>query len=181
MPRRRKCSIERALVLLHLGCCAVSSLSVTRMVGHGTPGELDRRRQADRSAADHQRKRLSVHRVILRSDRSRGTSRRASQNSPPWRRPSWSMPWPMPCDRCHSTGTPSAASPLDGLEQRLRRDQVVLVAVHQQHRRPRLDLGGERFRIGVGRDHQQPGIADDRERRGRRAAVRHAAPSWCPG
>src|SRR5712671_2185306 len=33
MPSRRKCSIERALVLLHLGCCAVSSLSVTRMVG----------------------------------------------------------------------------------------------------------------------------------------------------
>ena len=33
MPSRRKCSIERALVLLHLGCCAVSSFSVTRMVG----------------------------------------------------------------------------------------------------------------------------------------------------
>jgi hypothetical protein len=33
MPSRRKCSIERALVLLHLGCCAVSSLSVTSTVG----------------------------------------------------------------------------------------------------------------------------------------------------
>ena len=31
------------------------------------------------------------------------------------------------------------------LEQRLRRDQVVLVAVDQQHRRPRLDLAGDRF------------------------------------
>src|SRR5258705_1851864 len=35
------------------------------------------------------------------------------RNSPPWRRPSWSMPWPTPSDRCHSTATPSWASPLD--------------------------------------------------------------------
>ena len=33
MPSRRKCSIERALVLLHLGCCVVSSLSLTSMAG----------------------------------------------------------------------------------------------------------------------------------------------------
>src|SRR5690606_32077030 len=33
MPSRRKCSIERALVLLHLGCCAVSSRSFTRIAG----------------------------------------------------------------------------------------------------------------------------------------------------
>src|SRR5712671_6929795 len=33
MPRRRKCSIERALVLLHFGCCAVVRFSVTSTVG----------------------------------------------------------------------------------------------------------------------------------------------------
>ena len=35
---------------------------------------------------------------------------RRARNSPPWRRPSPSMPWPTPADRCHSTGTSSAAS-----------------------------------------------------------------------
>jgi hypothetical protein len=33
IPSRRKCSIERALVLLHLGCCAVCNFSLIRMVG----------------------------------------------------------------------------------------------------------------------------------------------------
>jgi light-regulated signal transduction histidine kinase (bacteriophytochrome) len=33
------------------------------------------------------------------------------RNSPPWRNPSGSMPWPMPYDMCHSTGMPSEASP----------------------------------------------------------------------
>ena len=92
-------------------------------------------------------------------------AKRRARNSPPWRRPSWSMPWPTPADRCHSTETPSAARPCVCLEQRLRRDQVVAVAVDQQHRRPRFDFGREGFRIDVlGRD-QQAGIADDRGRR----------------
>src|SRR5262249_25787183 len=38
MPSRRKCSIERALVLLHFGCLAVSRLSFTRTFG--TPRQL---------------------------------------------------------------------------------------------------------------------------------------------
>src|SRR5262245_4136202 len=33
MPSRRYCSIERALVLLHFGCCVVSFFSVTRIAG----------------------------------------------------------------------------------------------------------------------------------------------------
>src|ERR1700730_8116985 len=45
MPSRRQCSIERALVLLHFGCCAVSRFSVTSTVG--TP------RQASSIAADN--------------------------------------------------------------------------------------------------------------------------------
>jgi hypothetical protein len=38
MPSRRKCSIERALVLLHFGCCAVVRFSVTST--QGTPRQL---------------------------------------------------------------------------------------------------------------------------------------------
>src|SRR5262245_22804953 len=36
---------------------------------------------------------------------------RRARNSPPWRKPSGSMPWPSPADRCHSTGMSSLASP----------------------------------------------------------------------
>src|SRR3981189_3022903 len=72
------------------------------------PVELDRRREADRSAADDQGKGFSADRHY----RAVGCARRRARNSPPWRRPSWSMPWPTPFDICHSTGTSSEASPL---------------------------------------------------------------------
>src|SRR5580704_1727818 len=55
--------------------------------------------------------------------------------------------------------------PLGRLEQRLRRDQVVAVAVHQQHRWPRFDFGGKSLSIDVRWQHQEAGIADDGGRR----------------
>ena len=97
------------------------------------------------------------------------TPKRRARNSPPCRSPSWSMPWPMPCDRCHSTGMSSAARPLRGLEQRLRWNEIVAVAVHQQDRRARLDLGRKFFGVDLRRQYQHAGIADDR--RGRRRAA----------
>ena len=39
--------------------------------------------------------------------------------------------------------------PLRGVEQRLHRDELVLVAVDQQHRRLAADLGGEFVRVDV--------------------------------
>ena len=44
---------------------------------------------------------------------------------------------------------PERGKPWRCLEQRLRRDQIVLVAVDQQHRRARFDLGGEGFEVAV--------------------------------
>src|SRR5499427_6267760 len=73
----------------------------------------------------------------------------------------------VPFDRDAERGEPAG-----GMEQRLRRDEIVAVAVHEQYRRARLDLGRELFRIGIGWERQQSGIADDRERR-RRAAQPH--------
>ncbi len=64
------------------------------------------------------------------------------------------MPWPIPADKCHSAGTPMAASACDTLKQRLRRNEFVLVAVHQQYRGTRLDVRGKRLGIAVRRQHQ---------------------------
>ena len=50
---------------------------------------------------------------------------------------------------------------LRALEQRLRRDQRILVAMHQQHRRAALDLALDRGGFGAFGQHEQPGIADD--------------------
>src|SRR6516225_10530710 len=58
----------------------------------------------------------------------------------------------MPFDRDAERGEPAG-----GMEQCLRRDQIIAVAVHEQYRRTRLDLGRELFRIGVGRERQQSG------------------------
>src|SRR5262249_26038939 len=52
------------------------------------------------------------------------------------------------------------------LEQSLRRNEVVAVAMHQQNRRPRFDLGSEGFgTVEFRRQDEQPGITDDRGRR----------------
>ena len=42
------------------------------------------------------------------------------------------------------------------LEHRLWWDEIVTVAMHEQNRRARLDLGREGFRLEVGRDNQEP-------------------------
>ena len=56
--------------------------------------------------------------------------------------------------------------PLRGVEQRLHRDELVLVAMDQQHRRPRLRISAANVvRVDVLRQHQHAGIADDRRRR----------------
>ena len=73
----------------------------------------------------------------------------------------------MPFDRHADRG-----EALRGLEQRLRRNEVVLVAMHQEHRRARFDLRSEGFDVVVRRQHQKARIADDRRRR-HRAAQSH--------
>src|SRR5262249_3486119 len=124
MPRRRKCSIERALVLLHLGCCAVSSLSVTRTAGTA--------RQLSSIAAADEREGFSVQHPSLGS-RSRACAIAASAR------------------RCQAAGEKLAAvaqsvlidavadavghvpfdrdaergEPARGVEQRLRGDEIV--------------------------------------------------------
>src|SRR5215472_13418830 len=55
------------------------------------------------------------------------------------------------------------------LKQRLRRNEVVAIAVDQQDRRTGFDLGGKLFGIEVRWQHQQSGIAHDRRRRPRAA------------
>src|SRR5262249_12231579 len=68
----------------------------------------------------------------------------------------------MPLDR-HA----ERREPARGLEQSLRRNEIVLIAMDEQHRRPRLDLGRELLRIGVGRHDQHSRITDHCERRWR--------------
>src|SRR5438105_5308910 len=53
-----------------------------------------------------------------------------------------------------------------GMKQRLRGNEVILVAVNEQHRRARFDLGGKFFHFGLGRPNKQAGIADDCKWRG---------------
>ena len=62
---------------------------------------------------------------------------------------------------------------LRALEQSLRRDEVVLVAMDQQDRRPRLDLARDRVGLGLVRQHEQC----RNSRRSRRAAPRGASPT----
>ena len=50
----------------------------------------------------------------------------------------------MPLDRHAERG-----QPLRRLEQRLRRNELVAIAVDEQHRRARFDLGGEGFELAV--------------------------------
>ena len=75
------------------------------------------------------------------------------------------MPWPMPGEMCHSHRHFQRGEPLRGLEQGLDRDELVRVAMDQQHRRARADLAGELVRVDVLRHHQHAGIADDGRRR----------------
>ena len=104
-----------------------------------------------------------------------------ARNSPPWRRPSWSMPWPTPGEMCHSDRHLQRGEALRRMHQRLHRDQRVLVAMHQQHRRPCCDFGGELVR---GRRPRQPPACRNSRRSPSarpRGASRHAATSWCLG
>lgn len=45
-----------------------------------------------------------------RIDQAEAAAKAWRRNAPPRRRPSPSMPWPMPCAMCHSTGRPASAS-----------------------------------------------------------------------
>src|SRR5436190_2815872 len=67
----------------------------------------------------------------------------------------------MPLDG-HAEGAKTAR----GMKQRLRRNEVVAIPVDQQDWRTRLDLGRNILRSRLRRLRQQPGIADNRERRG---------------
>jgi hypothetical protein len=49
---------------------------------------------------------------------------------------------------------------LRGVEQRLRGDELVAIAMHQQHRRPRHHLVFHGIEAAAHRQHQQAGIAD---------------------
>ena len=106
---------------------------------------------------------------------------RRAKNSPPWRKPSASMPWPMPGGQMPFDRHAERGQPLRRLEQRLRRNEVVAVAVDEQHRRARFYLGGEGF--DVRRPAARPRGRNSRRspQATRRGAARHAAPSWCPG
>ena len=69
-------------------------------------------------------------------------------------------------------GDPERGKAVCGVEQALYRDEIVLVAVHQQHGGARADLGGDRVGALPRRQHQEAGIADDRRGRRRRR------PTW---
>src|SRR5580704_13349176 len=47
------------------------------------------------------------------------------------------------------------------LKQRFRWNEFVLIAVYQEHRRARFDLGGKRVKLALRRHHQQARISDD--------------------
>src|SRR5262245_36064824 len=174
MPRRRKCSIERALVLLHLGCCAVSSWSVTRTAGTarqwssiaaarptGPPPTMSAKVSASNIrlwARDRAHARSSARRCQAAGEKLAAVAQSVLIDAVA------DAVGHVPFDRDAERGEPAR-----GVEQRLRGDEIVAVAVDEQHRRTRLDLGRELLRIDVGRDRQQSGIADDCERH-RRAA-----------
>ena len=52
----------------------------------------------------------------------------------------------VPLDRKAKRGEPAR-----GMKQRLRRDEIVAVAMHEQDRRARFDLGRKAFGVAVGR------------------------------
>lgn len=53
---------------------------------------------------------------------------------------------------------------LRGVEQRLDRDELILVAVDEQYRRSAANFNGEDSRVAFFRRHKHPGVADDRRR-----------------
>ena len=79
------------------------------------------------------------------------------------------MPWPTPAEMCHSTGTSSAASACVEWNSACDRDELVGVAVHQQHRRARADLRLVALDVRIAFEHQHARIADDRGGRHRAA------------
>ena len=140
-------------------------------VGHAAPRQLDRSGKADRPAADDQRKGFRIHLLGARGDGGR-RQRIAAGSAARQELAAVAQALlvdavadavrDVPLDRHAERGQPAG-----GMKQRLRRDEVVLIAVDQQHRRARTDFGRELVRVGVGRHHQQAGISDDGERRGR--------------
>ena len=97
------------------------------------------------------------------------------------RRPSSSMPWPMPGLTWNSTGHAEGAQALRREEQRLGRDHLILVAMDEQDRGPRRHRPGHR--LGRACPRGPPGGPKSRRLppAPRAGAARHAAPSWCPG
>ena len=70
------------------------------------------------------------------------------------------MPWPTPGDVPFGRQSERRQA-LRCLKHRLYRDQIVAVAVHEQNRRSRFDLGRKRFDLALRRCHQESGITDN--------------------
>ena len=152
-----------------IGVVAFGMLRGVELLGHQdgrhrAPAELDRRRQPDRSAADHQGKGLSVHRLTLRTStrgREPAGEKLAAVAQAFLVDAVADAVRHVPLDRHAERGEPAR-----GMEQRLRAESG------RPGRRASSSTGGRDlisaasvFRVGVGRHHQQSGIADDRERR----------------